>query len=94
VSPTEILLDLDATDDPLHSNQEGRYFHGYYKHCCYLPLCIFMGDHLLCARMRPSNIDASAGYVKEVARIVAQIRQAWPEVGITLRGDSAFAAKI
>jgi Transposase DDE domain group 1 len=90
VPPTEIVLDLDATDDPLHGNQEGRFFHGYYGHYCYLPLYIFSGDHLLCARLRPSNIDASAGCVEEVARIVAGIRQAWPEVGITLRGDSGF----
>jgi hypothetical protein len=88
--PEEIVLDLDATDDPLHGKQEGRFFHGYYGHDCYLPLYIFAGDHLLCARLRPSNIDASAGCVEEVARIVAQIRQAWPEVRITLRGDSGF----
>jgi Transposase DDE domain group 1 len=90
VPPAEIVLDLDATDDPLHGRQEGRFFHGYYGHYCYLPLYIFSGDHLLCARLRPSNIDASAGCVEEVARIVAEIRQAWPEVGITLRGDSGF----
>jgi hypothetical protein len=88
--PSEIVLDLDATDDPLHGQQEGRFFHGYYGHYCYLPLYIFAGDHLLCARLRPSNLDASAGCVEEVARIVAQIREAWPEVGITLRGDSGF----
>ena len=88
--PDEIVLDLDATDDPLHGNQEGRFFHGYYGHYCYLPLYIFSGDHLLCARLRPSNIDASAGCVEEVARIVAEIRQTWPEVRITLRGDSGF----
>lgn len=90
VPPEEIVLDLDATDDPLHGNQEGRFFHGYYGHYCYLPLYIFSGDHLLCARLRPSNIDASAGCVEEVARIVVQIREVWPEVGITLRGDSGF----
>jgi len=88
--PEEIVLDLDATDDPLHGNQEGRFFHGYYGHYCYLPLYIFAGDHLLCARLRPSNRDASAGCVEEVARIVARIRQAWPEVRITLRADSGF----
>jgi len=88
--PAGIVLDLDATDDPLHGNQEGRFFHGYYGHYCYLPLYIFSGDHLLCARLRPSNIDASAGCVEEVARIVAEIRQTWPEVRITLRGDSGF----
>jgi hypothetical protein len=88
--PEEMVLDLDATDDPLHGNQEGRFFHGYYGHYCYLPLYIFAGDHLLCARLRPSNIDASAGCVEEVARIVARIRQTWPEVRITLRADSGF----
>jgi hypothetical protein len=89
-APTEIVLDLDATDDPLHGNQEGRFFHGYYGHYCYLPLYIFSGENLLGARLRPSNIDASAGCVEELKRIVAQIRQAWPEVKITVRGDSGF----
>lgn len=88
--PPEIVLDLDATDDPVHGNQEGRFFHGYYGHYCYLPLYIFCGDFLLCARLRPSNIDASAGCLEEVERIVAQIRQRWPEVKITIRGDSGF----
>lgn len=83
--PAGIVLDLDATDDPLHGHQEGRFFHGYYGHYCYMPLYIFAGDHLLCARLRPSNIDASAGCVEEMARIVAQIRRPWPEVRITLR---------
>jgi hypothetical protein len=86
----EIVLDLDATDDPVHGNQEGRFFHGYYGHYCYLPLYIFCGDHLLCARLRPSNIDAAEGCREEVERIVAQIRQAWPGVKITLRGDAGF----
>ena len=88
--PQEIVLDLDATDDPLHGNQEGRFFHGYYKHYCYLPLYIFCGEHLLCARQRPSNIDAAAGSLEEIERIVEQIRGAWPEVRIVLRGDSGF----
>ncbi len=88
--PAEIVLDLDATDDPVHGQQEGRFFHGYYGHYCYLPLYIFCGDHLLCARLRPSNIDAAAGCREEVERIVAQIRQAWPGVKITLRGDAGF----
>jgi hypothetical protein len=88
--PSEIVLDLDATDDAVHGNQQGRFFHAYYGHYCYLPLYIFCGEHLLCARLRPSNIDASAGCVEEVEQIVAQIRQAWPEVRITLRGDSGF----
>ena len=88
--PAEIVLDLDATDDPVHGNQEGGFFHGYYGHYCYLPLYIFCGDFLLCARLRPSNIDGSAGCLDEVKRMVAQIRQAWPEVKITLRGDAGF----
>jgi Transposase DDE domain group 1 len=86
--PERIVLDLDATDDPIHGHQLGRFFHGYYKNYCYLPLYIFCGDHLLCARLRPADIDASAGSVKQVQQIVAQIRQAWPEVKITLRADS------
>ncbi len=90
LAPAEIILDLDATDDPVHGNQEGRFFHGYYGHYCYLPLYIFCGDHLLAARLRPSNIDASAGCVEELQRIVAQIRAAWPEVRIVVRGDSGF----
>lgn len=88
--PQEIVLDLDATDDPVHGSQEGRFFHGYYGQYCYLPLYIFCEDHLLCARLRPSNIDASAGCVEELRRIVVQIRQAWPGVKITLRADSGF----
>ena len=88
--PMEMVLDLDATDDPLHGNQEGRFFHGYYGHYCYLPLYIFCGEFLLCARLRPSNLDASAGCVGELERIVAQIRVAWPEVKIVIRGDSGF----
>ncbi|HUX09106.1 MAG TPA: IS1380 family transposase [Terriglobia bacterium] len=89
-APKEIVLDLDATDDPLHGNQEGRFFHGYYGNYCYLPLYIFCGDALLCARLRPSNRDAAAGCVEEVERIVKQIREAWPGVKITIRGDSGF----
>ena len=88
--PEEIILDLDATDDPLHGNQEGRFFHGYYGHYCYLPLYIFCGEFLLGARLRPSNIDASAGSVPELQRIVKQIRAVWPQVRILVRGDSGF----
>src|SRR3954451_22336727 len=88
--PERIVLDLDATDDPVHGHQLGRFFHGYYKGYCYLPLYIFCGDHLLCARLRPADIDASAGSVKHLGRIVAQLRQAWPEVKITIRADSGF----
>lgn len=89
--PREIILDLDATDDPLHGRQEGRFFHGYYYHYCYLPLYIFAGDHLLWAQLRASNIDAAKGSAEAVARIVSQLREAWPTVKIVLRADSAFA---
>jgi Transposase DDE domain group 1 len=89
--PKEIVLDLDATDDPLHGHQEGRFFHGYYDCYCYLPLYVFCGRHLLAARLRRSNIDASAGAKDEVARIVGQIRARWPRVKILLRADSGFA---
>jgi hypothetical protein len=88
--PERIVLDLDATDDPVHGHQLGRFFHGYYKNYCYLPLYIFCGDHLLCARLRPADIDAAAGSVKQLQRIVTQIREAWPEVKIVIRGDSGF----
>jgi hypothetical protein len=91
VPPAQIILDLDATDDPLHGHQEGRFFHGYYDCYCYLPLYVFCGRHLLAAKLRRADIDASAGACEEVARIVAQIRQRWPEVRILLRGDSGFA---
>jgi hypothetical protein len=90
-APRQIILDLDATDDPLHGRQEGRFFHGYYGCYCYLPLYIFCGEHLLCARLRPSDIDASAGALEEVQRIVAQVRARWPRVRIILRADSGFA---
>src|ERR1700734_2889924 len=89
-APKQIILDLDATDDPLHGNQEGRFFHGYYDCYCYLPLYIFCGRHLLVAKLRRSNADAAAGSVEEVARIVAQIRRRWPRTRILLRGDSGF----
>ena len=89
-APPEIILDLDCTDDPLHGEQEGRFFHGYYGHYCYLPLYIFCGEHLLGARLRPSNIDPAAGSKRELERIIAQIRAAWPEVRIIVRGDSGF----
>lgn len=88
--PSTIVLDLDATDDPIHGHQLGRFFHGYYKNYCFLPLYIFCGEHLLCARLRPSDIDASAGSVKELERIVSQIRGRWPDVRIIIRADSGF----
>src|SRR5438034_6271945 len=90
-APKQIVLDLDATDDPLHGDQEGRFFHGYYDCYCYLPLYVFCGRHLLAAKLRRANIDAAAGSVQEVARIVAQIRSRWPRVRILLRADSGFA---
>jgi len=90
-APKEIILDLDATDDPLHGHQEERFFHGYYDCYCYLPLYVFCGRHLLAAKLRPANIDGSAGAIEEIARIVAQIRVRWPMVRIILRADSGFA---
>ena len=90
-APNEIILDLDATDDPVHGNQEGRFFHAYYDCYCYLPLYIFCGRHLLAARLRRASLDAAAGAVEEVARIVGQIRRHWPNVRILVRADSGFA---
>jgi hypothetical protein len=90
-APEQIILDLDATDDPLHGHQEGRFFHGYYDCYCYLPLYIFCGRHLLVSKLRRSDIDGSAGAVEEVARVIAQIRASWPRVRILLRADSGFA---
>ena len=91
-APKQIVLDLDTTDMAIHGNQEGRFYHGYYDHYCYLPLYIFAGEHVLCARMRPSSIGAAVGSRKEVERIVKQIRGRWPEVRIILRGDSGFCS--
>lgn len=88
--PRRVTLDLDATDDPLHGDQEGRFFHGYYKCYCYLPLYVFCGRHLLAAKLRRANIDAAAGAVEEIERIVAQIRARWPQTQILLRADSGF----
>jgi len=88
--PKEIVLDLDATDDPIHGHQLGRFFHGYYNNYCYLPLYIFCGEYLLCARLRPSNIDGAAGSVKQLAKIIERIRRRWPTVRIIVRGDSGF----
>ena len=88
--PVEIVLDLDATDIPLYGHQPERFFHGYYDSYCYLPLYIFVGDQLLCARLRPANQDAAQGSVQEVNRIITQVRQRWPEVHIVLRADSGF----
>ena len=88
--PEEIVLDVDATDDPVHGKQEGRFFHGYYGNYCYLPLYIFCGEHLLCARLRTADQDGAAGTVDELSRIIARIRAQWPPVRIILRGDSGF----
>jgi hypothetical protein len=88
--PAEIILDVDTTDLPLHGKQEGRFFHGYYDNYCYLPLYIFCGEQVLCARLREANHDAAFGSLQEIQRIVAQIRMAWPAVKIILRGDSGF----
>jgi hypothetical protein len=89
-APADIVLDVDTTDLPLHGRQEGRFFHGYYDNYCYLPLYVFCGDHVLCARLREANHDAAFGCLAEIRRIVAQILAAWPEVKIVLRGDSGF----
>lgn len=90
-APRQIVLDLDATDDPLHGQQEGRFFHGYYDSYCYLPLYVTCGRHLLAAKLRRSNIDGSAGADVELARIVSRIRASWPRVRILVRADSGFA---
>jgi hypothetical protein len=90
-APSEIILDLDATDDPVHGEQEGRFFHGYYDCYCYLPLYVFCGRHLLDAKLRRASLDAADGAVEAMARIVAQIRRRWPHVRILVRADSGFA---
>lgn len=90
VAPQRIVLDMDATDDPVHGAQEGRFFHGYYDGYCYLPLYIFAGDHLLCARLRTSKIDACAGWENELPRIVEAIARRWPSTHILVRADSGF----
>jgi len=89
-APAEVVLDVDATDDPLYGKQEGRFFHGYYAEYCYLPLYIFWGEYLLCARLRKANEEPASGVVEELKRIVKKLRQAWPEVRIIIRGDSGF----
>jgi hypothetical protein len=89
-SPGVMVIDLDATDTPLHGHQEGRFFHGYYDCYCYLPLFVFWDRHLLAAKLRPAGIDAAAGSVEEVSRIVAQVRARWPRTTIVIRADSGF----
>jgi hypothetical protein len=88
--PKEIVLDIDATDDPIHGQQLGRFFHGYYDGYCYMPLYIFCGEFLLCGKLRPSDTDGAAGSVKQLARLVERIRRQWPQVRIIVRGDSGF----
>src|SRR5438105_9806152 len=90
-APERIMIDLDTTDDEIHGGQEGRFFHGYYGSYCYLPLYIFSGEHLLCARLRQSNVGPAEGTLEELERIVAQIREQWPEVKLVIRADSAFS---
>ena len=88
--PEEIVLDFDATDDLIHGNQEGRFYHGYYHNYCFLPLYVFCGGHLLCALLRSSDMDA-AKYSRAVTKLLVQrIRREWPAVKITIRGDSGF----
>jgi Transposase DDE domain group 1 len=84
------VFDVDATDDLVQDDQLGRFFHGYYKEYCYLPSYIFCGDHQLCAKLSPSDIDGSAGALKQLQRIIGPIRKAWPEVAITVRDDSGY----
>ena len=88
--PTEIILDFDATDDPVHGKQEGRFFHGYYDEYCFLPLYVFAGEQLLCAYLRPANIDGAKHAWAILALITKCLRQAWPGVKIIFRGDSGF----
>lgn len=85
-----IVLDIDATDDPTHGKQLGRYFHGYYDCYCYQPLYITSGEHVLFARLRPGNVDAARGAITAVGRVVQQIRERHPGAPILLRGDSGF----
>ena len=89
-APEAIILDVDATDDPVHGHQAGRFFHGYYRHYCYLPLYIFCGEQLLCARLRPADRDGAAGTVEELAGIVERVRRRWPATRIIVRGDIGF----
>ncbi|MET0503412.1 MAG: IS1380 family transposase, partial [Candidatus Binatia bacterium] len=90
IAPKEVVLDVDATDDLIYGNQEGRFFHGYYGDYCYLPLYIFWGEYLLCARLRVASEDPASGVRQELERIVKKLRAAWPEVRIIVRGDSGF----
>ncbi len=88
--PKQIILDFDATDDPIHGDQLGRFFHGYYKEYCYMPLYVFSGEHLLCAQLRPADQDGAAGSIAKLAGLVERIRREWPDVRIIVRADSGF----
>lgn len=89
-APEELILDFDATDDPVHGRQQGRFFHGYYDHYCFLPLYVFCGDQLLVSYLRPSKIDAAKHAWAILALLVKRLRQAWPQVKIIFRGDAGF----
>ena len=89
-APEEIWLDLDATDDPTHGQQEGRFYHGYYREHCYLPLYIFCEHHALCAWLGTADRDASDGSVEDLERIVGRIRERWPATRIRIRADAGF----
>ena len=89
-APKQIVLDVDETDDRLHGQQQGRHFHAYYDEYCYLPLFIYCGSHVLCSKLRSSNLPTADGVKEELARVVAQIRRRWPKVRIIVRGDSGF----
>ena len=88
--PDQIVLDIDATSDIVHGEQEGRFYHGYYDNYCFLPLYIFCGGFLLASKLRSADQDAAAGSLEELQRVVAQIRERWPSVRIVIRGDSGF----
>jgi len=88
--PEEIVLDFDATDDAVHGKQEGRFFHGFYDHYCFLPLYVFCGDQLLAAYLRPSKIDAAKHSRAILKLLVRRLRQVWPDVRIVVRADSGF----
>jgi hypothetical protein len=90
-APRDMILDIDATDDRIHGNQEGRFYHGYYKAYCFLPLYIFWGDHLLSAKLNTSDRASTEGYIEEISRVVGHIRRRWPDVKILIRGDGGFA---
>jgi hypothetical protein len=89
-APAELVLDFDATDDPVHGHQENRFFHGYYDGYCFLPLYVMCGDHLLVAYLRPSDSDAARHSRAILKLLVRRLRQAWPDVRLVVRADSGF----